>query len=49
MGMLYPADISTRPFLAKMLMTLPIYISAWASALLVSTTGRCQSLYAWDE
>ena len=24
-------------------------ISAWASALLVSTTGRCQSLRRWDE
>ena len=24
-------------------------ISAWASALLVSTTKQCQSFYAWDE
>ena len=26
-----------------------IYISAWASALLVLLLGRCQSLDAWDE
>ena len=26
-----------------------VYISAWASALLVQLLGRCQSLDAWDE
>ena len=38
-----------QPQLAPLQSKSFIYISAWASALLVSTTGRCQSLYAWDE
>ena len=49
MCMLYPTYDLQTTIISCLHFMLFIYILAWASALLVSTNGRCQSLWEWDE